>query len=137
MLNLKWTLTAVTLAASFAGIASAQSEHYRGSFTLPVEARFGNVVLQPGSYKIATLEGAKGLRITGETGNVALLAAGYDVEPGTAKARMILVESGGMYTLQRFESGSMGKALNFVVEKSPRGAVERAAVKSTIEVGLQ
>jgi hypothetical protein len=42
-----------------------------------------------------------------------------------------------MYTLQRFESGSMGKALNFVVEKSPRGAVERAAVKSTIEVGLQ
>ena len=140
MLNMKWTLSAVIFAAVVAGTApqaSAQSVNYRGSFKLPFEARFGNVVLQPGSYSVSTLEGAKGIRITGDKGNVALLAAGYDLEPGTAKARLILVDSEGMYALQSFESGSMGKALHFVVGKNPRGAAERAAVKPTVEVGLQ
>ena len=50
---------------------------------------------------------------------------------------MILVDSNGTYTLQRFESGTMGKALNFIVPKSPRGTVERASIKQTVEVGLQ
>jgi hypothetical protein len=50
---------------------------------------------------------------------------------------MILVDSDGIYTLQSFESGSMGKSLHFFVRKNPRGGVERAAAKPTIEVGLQ
>jgi len=138
MLNMKWTMSAVMLAAAFAGTASAQSEHYRGTFTLPFEARFGNVVLQPGNYSVSTLEGAKGIFIVGDRGKVALLAAGYDVEPGTEKAKLIMVDSGGMYALQRFESGAMGKALHFVVAKNPHAPVERAAAaKPTIEVGLQ
>ena len=69
MLNMKWTMSAVMLAAAFAGTApqaSAQSQHYRGAFTLEFEARFGKVVLPPGTYTVSTLEGAKGIRITGE-----------------------------------------------------------------------
>jgi hypothetical protein len=141
MLNMKWTMSAMMLAAAFAGTASqacAQSEHYRGSFQLPFEARFGNVVLQPGSYSVSTLEGAKGIRITGDHARVAILAAGYDVKAENEKARMILVESNGMYALESFESGAMGKALHFLLPKTPRGAVERAAaVKPTVELGLQ
>lgn len=137
MLNLKWTLSAVILAAAFSGMASAQTEHYRGTFQLPVEARFGSTVLQPGSYTVSTLEGAKGIRITGEQKGIAILAAGYDLEPGTKKARMVFVDSNGTYALQSFESGAMGKALHFNVGKTPRGAVERAAVKPAIEVGMQ
>lgn len=141
MLNLKWTLSAVILAAAFAGTApqaNAQSEHYRGTFQLDFEARFGNTVLQPGNYSVSTLEGAKGIRIMGDKGSVALLATSYDVRPGTEKAKLILVDSAGTYALQSFESGAMGKELHFLVKKSPRGAVERAAaVKPTVEVGLQ
>jgi len=141
MLNMKWTMSAVILAAAFAGtgpLASAQSsEHYRGTFTLAFEARFGNVVLQPGSYSVSTLEGAKGIRITGDKSRVSILAAGYDVKPETEKAKMILVDANGIYALESFESGAMGKTLHFIVGKNPRGAVERAAVKPTIEVGLQ
>jgi hypothetical protein len=140
MLNMKWTLSAAMLAAAFAGTASqasAQSEHYRGTFQLSVEARFGNVVLQPGKYTVSTLEGAKGIRITGDKGSAAILAAGYDLEPRTEKARMILVDSQGMYALESFESRAMGKVLHFNVGKSPRGAVERASVKPAIEVGMQ
>ena len=140
MLNMNWALSAAMLAGAFAGtapLANAQSDHYRGSFQLPFEARFGNVVLQPGSYSVSTLEGAKGIRITGEKGNVSILAAGYNLEPGTAGARMIMADSGGTYALETFESGAMGKALHFVVGKNRRGPVERAAAKTTIEVGLQ
>jgi hypothetical protein len=140
MLNMKWTMSAAMLAAAFAGIApqaTAQSQHYRGTFELQVAARFGNVVLPPGSYTVSTLEGAKGIRITGENGKASILAAGYDVKPETENARMILVDSDGMYALQSFESGAMGKSLHFVVGKNRHGAVERAAAKPAIEVGLQ
>jgi hypothetical protein len=140
MLNMNWTLSAVMLAAAFAGTApqaSAQTEHYRGKFELPFEARFGNVVLPPGHYAVATLEGAKGIRITGDKGTVAILAAGYDLQPGTEKAKMTLVDSGGIYALESFESGIMGKSFHFLVGKNPRGATERASVKPAIEVGLQ
>ena len=140
MLNMKWALSAMMLAAAFAGTvrqANAQTVHYRGTFELQFEARFGNVVLQPGSYTVSTLEGAQGIRITGEKGNVSVLAAGYELEPGTSKARMLMVESNGIYTLQSFESGAMGKALHFIVPKNSQGAVERASAKSTIEVGMQ
>jgi hypothetical protein len=141
MLNMNWTLSAVMLAAAFAGTASqasAQSERYRGSFTLPFEARFGTVVLQPGNYSVSTLDGAKGIRITGDRGKVAILAAGYDLKPVSEKAKMIMVDSGGIYALQSFESGAMGKAFRFVVAKNPHATIERAAVvKPAIEVGLQ
>ncbi len=140
MLNMKWTLSAMMLAAAFAGTApqaSAQSEHYRGTFQLSFEARFGNVVLQPGQYTVSTLEGARGIRIMGERGSAAILAAGYDLKPQIGKARMILVDSNGMYTLESFESGAMGKALHFIVQKNPRGATERAMAKPAIEVGMQ
>ena len=135
MLNMKWTLSAVMLAASV--VASAQSQRYRGTFQLPFEARFGNVVLQPGSYTVSTLEGARGIRITGDKGKASILAAGYDLEPGNEKARMILVDAGGTYALQSFEARGMGVALQFLVVKTPRGAVERAATKPAVEVGLQ
>jgi hypothetical protein len=140
MLNMKWTMSAAMLAAAFAGTASqasAQSLHYRGTFELQMEARFGNVVLQPGSYTVSTLEGAKGIRITGDKGKASILASGYELKPGTENAKMILVDSDGMYTLQSFESGVMGKSLHFVVGKNRHGAGERAAAKPAIEVGLQ
>jgi hypothetical protein len=136
MLNVKWTLTAAMLAAAIT--ASAQTASYRGSFQLPFEARFGKTVLEPGSYKISTLEGARGIRITGENKTVTILAAGTELKPGSDRAKMILVDSGGMYALERFESGSMQTELQFLVVKNPRGAVERASVvKPTVEVGLQ
>ena len=73
----------------------------------------------------------------GDGGNVAILAAGYEAKPTTEKAKFILVDSNGMYTLQSFESGAMGKELHFVLPKSKGGAVERAAVKTTIEVAMK
>jgi hypothetical protein len=140
MLNMNLALSAVMLAAAFAGTApkaSAQSQHYRGTFKLPVEARFGNVVLQPGNYTVSTMAGAKGLRITGDKGNVSILAAGSDIKTGTGNAKLILVDSDGVYALQSFESGALGHSLHFLVGKNPRGTVERAAAKPAIEVGLQ
>ena len=138
MLNMKWTMSAVMLAAALATTASAQTaERYRGSFTLPFEARFGTVVLEPGNYTVTTLEGAKGLRISGDHRNVVILAAGSDVKKETDKAKLIMVDAGGMYTLRSFDSGAMGKELHFLVTKNKNGTERAAAVKPTVEVGMQ
>jgi hypothetical protein len=142
MLNMKWTLSAAMLAGAFAGSVSqvyAQSENYRGSFTLPFEARVGNVILQPGTYTVKTLEGAHGVRITGDSGKASILAAGYEFNKGTEKPKLIFTDSNGMYSLESFDSGAAGQTLHFYQTKSRRG-VERAAstpVKPNVEVGLQ
>jgi hypothetical protein len=48
-------ITALFGALAFAGVASAQHKNYSGKFTLPVAARWGNVVLPAGDYTF-TLE---------------------------------------------------------------------------------
>jgi len=137
MLNLKVTLSAVMLAAAFTATASAQTAGYRGSFELATEARFGKVILPPGSYTVSTLQGAKGIRISGQNRNVAILAAGNDFSATNHKPKLVFVDSNGVNTLQSFESGVMGQSYEFLVPKS-RGGMERASVKpATTEVGLQ
>lgn len=136
MLNMKVTLSAVMLAA--ATLASAQTQGYRGTFELATEARFGKAILPPGSYTISTLQGAKGIRIMGDNGNVAILAAGTDLKASDARPKLVFVDTNGMYALQSFQSGVIGQSYDFLVVKGPRGSNERASVKpATIEVGLQ
>lgn len=146
MLKMKSTLSAAIMAgvitvtiATTVPQAFAQSAGYRGYFTLPFEARFGNTVLEPGKYEVKTLEGAYGLRITGDTKTVAILAAGYESQPELRSGKLILVESNGMYALKSFESGTMGKSLNFLVQKNRGANAESAGVVNhpTVEVALQ
>lgn len=140
MLKMKWTLSAAIMAgvAMVASQAWAQSPGYRGTFTLPFEARFGKTVLEPGNYEVSTLQGAIGLRFTGDTKSVTILSAGYDAEPRLEGAKLILVEANGMYELQSFESGAMGKTLHFLVEKNRGANAERASVNhQTVEIALK
>jgi hypothetical protein len=133
MLKMKWTLTAALLAAT---VAVAQSPSYRGTFTLPVEARFGTTVLEPGNYTVSALGNASGIRITGDTKSVSILSAGYDVTREGDKSKITLVSTDDGYALRSFESESMGRAMRFVVAKGKHA--ERASAKqTTIEVGLQ
>jgi hypothetical protein len=139
MLKMKWTLSAALLAAAVAVTApeaGAQSPTYKGTFTLPVEARFGNTVLQPGNYTVSTLGNASGIRITGEAKSVSILSAGYEMKPEAGKSKIVLVNTDNGYALRSFESEPMGRALHFVVAKS-RGTSERASAKqTTIEIGM-
>jgi len=140
MLKMKRTLGAAVLAAAVAVTApqaGAQSPTYKGTFTLPVEARFGTTVLQPGDYTVSALGSASGIRITGESKSVSILSAGYDVTHEGSKSRLILVSTDNGYALRSFESEAMGRVLRFPIYKS-HGNSERASAKqTTIEVGLQ
>lgn len=135
MLNMKVTLSAMMLAAAIT--ASAQTQGYRGTFELSTEARVGKVILQPGSYTVSTLQGAKGIRISGESKSVAILAAGNDLAATNDRPKLVFVESNGVYTLQSFESGAMGQSYEFLVGKTPRMERASAVKPATIEVGLQ
>jgi len=134
MLKMKWTLTAALLAAT---VAVAQSPSYRGTFTLPVEARFGTTVLEPGNYTVSALGNASGIRITGDTKSVSILSAGYDVTREGNKSKIILVSTDDGYALRSFESEAMGRSMKFVVPKAKHGMERASAKQTTIEVGLQ
>jgi hypothetical protein len=133
MLNMKWTLGAALLAAT---AAVAQSPSYKGTFTLPVEARFGNTVLEPGNYTISALGNSQGIRVSSDRKSVSVLAAAYDLTREGDKSKITLVSTDDGYALRSFESESMGRSLRFVVTKNKHA--ERASGKqTTIEVGLQ
>jgi hypothetical protein len=130
---MKWTLSAALLAA---GVAAAQSPSYKGTFTLPVEARFGNTTLEPGTYSISALGNAQGIRVTGDRQSVSVLSAAYDLTKEGDKSKIVLVSTDDGYALRSFESESMGRSMRFVVTKNKHA--ERASGKqTTIEVGLQ
>jgi hypothetical protein len=140
MLKMKWTLGAAVLAAAVAVTApqaGAQSPTYKGTFTLPVEARFGTTVLEPGNYTVSTLGNASGIRITGESKSVSILSAGYDLTREGEKSKIVLVSTDNGYALRSFESASMGRALRFPVYKGHGNSEHASAKQTTIEVGLQ
>ena len=139
MLKMKWTLGAAVLAAAVAVTApqaGAQSPTYKGTFTLPVEARFGETVLQPGDYTVSSLGNVNGIRITGEAKSVSILSSGYDLTREGSKSKIVLVSTDNGYALRSFESEAMGRAMRFPVTKGKN--LERASAKqTTIELGLQ
>ena len=139
MLKIKWTVSAAMTAALalIASTAGAQSPNYRGSFTLPFEARFGNLVLEPGAYSVSTLTGAQGIRVAGKRKTFSLLSAGYDIAPQADKGKLILVEADGMYALESLELATMGKTMHFLVTKNKHKNTETAGLAQRIEVAMQ
>ena len=112
-----------------ANLANAQ-EVYRGRFTLSVEARWGNVVLPPGDYSFAldhaTSSGKVSVR--GETGR----ALGFITNPAISdrqtfdRSELILVRSGGNYTIRALRLPELGLTLEYSVPKSGRQFIVQA-----------
>ena len=140
MLKMKWEFGKLLVAVAFVGAATetqAQSRTYRGTFTLPFEARVGSAVLPPGNYTVETLNGLlAGIRILGRNGKASILASSYRQIPEAKGDKMTLVETDGVPTLQSLEMGYLGTRLTFHAAKHPRGGIKCAAAKQTIDVGM-
>ncbi len=143
MLRMNWTLSTILLAGSFGVImpqANAQ-QSYHATFTLPVQARFGGVVLQPGEYTISTHEvpsGTNTVRITGDRGTATMIAAAVELEPESGHARLTLANVNGTYAVKRLDAGSVGKAFDFRIPKA-LPVTERAGtvLAGMIEIALK
>jgi hypothetical protein len=106
-----------------ANLASAQ-EAYRGKFTLPFEARWGQVVLPAGQYSFTLDHGTVSgiVSVRGETGR----ALGFITNPAISdgqtfdRCELILVRSGENYTIRALRLPELGLTLEYSVPKSGR-----------------
>src|SRR5690242_945626 len=113
----------------------ASAQNYRGKFTLPVEARWGAVNLQPGEYTISTdVVGGTPLIYVAGNGKTASIFTG-PVEfrtPSDDRGQLELTEVNGTHVVTRFLAASVGKDYSFSIPKSIGGkgfvALKKAAV---------
>jgi hypothetical protein len=106
-----------------ANLASAQ-EAYRGKFTLPFEARWGQVVLPAGEYSFTLDHGTVGgiVSVREETGR----AVGYVQTEGIYDrqtfdhSELVLVRSGENYAIRALRLADLGLTLEYSVPKTGR-----------------
>jgi hypothetical protein len=111
-----------------ANLASAQ-EAYRGRFTLPVEARWGHVVLPPGDYSF-TLDHASNdgkIMVRRGTGNLGIILTQAIRDRQTSdQSALVLVRSGGNYTIRALRLAELGMTLEYSVPKAGKQLIVQA-----------
>jgi hypothetical protein len=106
-----------------ASLASAQ-EVSKGRFTLSVEARWGQVVLPPGDYSF-TLDHPTNMGIVtirAETGRALGFVVNQTIDDRQAfdSTELILVRSGGNYTIRALRLADLGLTLEYSAPKTGR-----------------
>ena len=111
-----------------ANLASAQ-EAYHGRFTLSVEARWGHTVLPPGDYSFtldhATSTGMVTIWRGTEPVDTILNQATYDRQTFD-RSELILVRSGGNYSIRALRLADLGLTLEYSVPKTGRQFIVQA-----------
>jgi hypothetical protein len=112
------------LATCFTANLAKASDAYKGTFTLPFEARWGGLVLPPGDYSF-TLSDAMPSRVIAvqrdrQTLGLILVNAITDSAP-SGKSELVAVPSGGSYrvsTLRLQADGRHDQVIDFLIPKS-------------------
>jgi hypothetical protein len=142
-------LAALCLATS---LASAQTSGFRGKFTLPFKARWGQVVLPPGNYTFSiasgydagdipfmiTLRGEKILTSRGESKAVLILPFGgsppsLSDHPGGPN-QLTASCWGEICRIRSLELGSFGLSLTYPVPKREREMLAREMAKLPVPI---
>ncbi|MGA8029834.1 MAG: hypothetical protein WB992_22045 [Bryobacteraceae bacterium] len=107
-------VVALSLGASQAGAQNAK-------FKLPVEARWGSIVLPPGDYTLRAPDSTYGAHIfylQSNEGTKMTLPAIVNTEAASGPSRLNLVNVDGTYYVQEYVSETKGTAIEFGIPKS-------------------
>ena len=135
--NCALTVSVFALVAGL-GASQANAQDLRGTFTLPYQAHWGNIVLEPGQYVLRLSAGALTapvIHITGQGKNVMILApksATAESERGYLRVENV----GQTHVVREFNSGIGGQLFTFSVPKSVKNqiAVASNAPDTTVAV---
>jgi hypothetical protein len=103
-------LLALAAAIFCPAVASAQLAAAHASFSLPFEVHWGKAVLSPGQYTL-TLNTASANGVVSIRGNdqTAILSAqGFSDKDSSGRSSLVLVRSGGIYTVRALDLGTLG-----------------------------
>jgi hypothetical protein len=112
-----------------ANLASAQ-DAFKGSFTLPFQVRWGQVVLPPGEYSFTLDHGSVQGKVTIWTGT--RKAVGFVNNQGVYdqqtvdRSELVLVRSGGNYTVRALRLEDLGMTLEYSVPKTGTQLITQA-----------
>ena len=121
------------------GASVAHAGNYKGSFNLPVEARWGLATLAPGQYTVTVdaIYMPSVLQIRGEGKTVSVLAGPVNrLSSFEDRGRLKLVNINGTYVVKQFDAGLVGKSFVFPTPKALRNQEDRSAAsrQTTVDV---
>jgi hypothetical protein len=123
MFRIQYALGTMLLAAAFGVTANAQ-QAYRGTFNLPFQTYWGGSVLEPGEYTVSIDGGTEGpsvLHVKGSSGTVTILTGPTELLNHLGRGRLVLANVNGVYAIQQFDAGAIGKSFSFHVPKAIQG----------------
>jgi len=123
---------------ALAGLAvPASAQNYKGKFTLPFEAHWGPVNLQPGEYTVSTdvVGGTPLIYVTGNGKTASIFPGPIEFrQPSDSRGELEVTEVNGTHVVTRFVAATVGKDYSFSIPKSIAGkgfgavALKKAAV---------
>ena len=131
------TLALVTLAGLTAVGASAETQ-LRGTFTLPVQAYWGNTLLPAGDYSLTLIRDIGNMTpslvyVRGE-GVSATFMAPTSAEEEPTHSCLKLDDVNGTYVIRELDAGNPGKSYKFAVTKAVRNMTLRGSVATPVTV---
>jgi hypothetical protein len=126
----------VLFTVALAGLAMpASAQNYKGKFTLPFEAHWGTVNLQPGDYTVSTdvIGGTPLIYVTGNGVMASIFTGPVEFrQPSDSRGQLEVTEVNGTHVITRFVAASVGRDYSFSIPKSIGGkgfvALKKAAV---------
>jgi hypothetical protein len=109
------------------GLMAATANAQSASFKLPVEARWGTTVLEPGDYKVhfpTAADTFRVVRISGEqkTFNFVVPVTTYE-RNNSGSGRLTLVDVNGQYRVRSISEVSGDRTFSFPLPKAPESAI--------------
>lgn len=117
---MKLSLTHLITASAFVIAGAFQASAQTAKFDLPFEARWGNVVLAPGSYTLRTPDfpgGAHIFYLQSNAGTKMVVPTIVDSEATSESSHLKLVKVNGTYYVQEYVSPATGMAISFAVPR--------------------
>ncbi|HXE13517.1 MAG TPA: hypothetical protein VN633_15430 [Bryobacteraceae bacterium] len=131
--------TTLALASGLAFIpgASAQTVNVKGSFDLPVSARWSQMKLAPGHYTLVLERSTAGfqyIRLHGPTGTQMDVLMGYAPIKTDGASYIRLEKFGGTYAVNEFHCAASGQDFTFHAPKDLRIEARNRQEKPTLKL---
>lgn len=133
----RFAVFAAPCALVLAGLVlPASAQNYRGKFTLPFQAHWGAVDLQPGEYTIATatVGSTPVIYLTGNGGMASVLPGTVMIREASDRGGQLEVtDVNGTPVITRFVAASVGREYSFPISKSvARNGFGAVALKKAV-----
>lgn len=114
-----FALLALALLAASLAPTSASAQDFKGTFTLPVETRWGQTVLPPGTYTVTlgSLAYPSLAKIDGEGAHFFVMPSAVDAGKASDSSKLVIARASGRARISSFCIGALGMTFQYSAPK--------------------